>query len=63
MGKAREAGSSHVGYQFWKKLAMDEILKRAGFSEKETLLALIMVMNLLNSTLLRAQSARKRVIF
>jgi len=45
MEKAREAGPVHVGYQFWKKLEMDEILKRAGFSEKTRLLTLLMVMN------------------
>ncbi|GAH76723.1 unnamed protein product, partial [marine sediment metagenome] len=38
MEKAREAGPVHVGYQFWEKLEMDEILKRAGFSEKVRLL-------------------------
>lgn len=45
MEKAREAGPVHVGYQFWKKLEMDEILKRAGFSEKVRLLTLLIVMN------------------
>jgi len=45
MEKAREAGPVHVGYQFWKKLEMDGVLKQAGFSEKETLLTLAMVMN------------------
>jgi len=45
MERAREAGPVHVGYQFWKKLKMDEILKRAGFSEKARLLTLLMVMN------------------
>jgi len=49
MEKAREAGPVHVGYQFWKKLKMDEILKRAGFSEKTRLLTLLMVMNRLIS--------------
>ncbi|TKJ44925.1 hypothetical protein CEE34_10630 [Candidatus Aerophobetes bacterium Ae_b3a] len=49
MEKAREAGPVHVGYQFWKKLQMDEILKQAGFSEKEILLTLLMVMNRLIS--------------
>jgi len=49
MEKAREAGPVHVGYQFWKKLKMDEILKQAGFSEKEILLTLLMVMNRLVS--------------
>jgi len=45
MEKAREVGPVHVGYQFWKKLEMDGILKRAGFSEKVRLLTLLMVMN------------------
>ncbi|TKJ46944.1 hypothetical protein CEE34_06185 [Candidatus Aerophobetes bacterium Ae_b3a] len=49
MERAREAGPVHVGYQFWKKLKMDEILKQAGFSEKEILLTLLMVMNRLIS--------------
>ena len=45
MERAREAGPVHAGYQFWKKLKMDEILKQAGFSEKTRLLTLLMVMN------------------
>lgn len=45
MERAREVGPVHVGYQFWKKLKMDEILKQAGFSEKTKLLTLLMVMN------------------
>ena len=45
MERAREAGPVHVGYQFWKKLEMNEILKEAGFSEKTRLLTLLMVMN------------------
>jgi len=45
MERAREAGPVHVGCQFWKKLKMDEILKRAGFSEKTRLLTLLMIMN------------------
>jgi len=49
MERAREAGPVHVGCQFWKKLQMDEILKQAGFSEKEILLTLLMVMNRLIS--------------
>jgi len=49
MEKAREAGPVHVGYQFWKKLKMDEVLKQAGFSEKVRLLTLLMVMNRLIS--------------
>jgi len=49
MEKMREAGPVHVGYEFWKKLKMDEILKEAGFSEKTRLLTLLMVMNRLVS--------------
>jgi len=49
MEKAREAGPVHAGYQFWKKLAMDDILKEVGFSEKARLLTLVMVMNRLLS--------------
>ncbi len=49
MERAREAGPVHVGYQFWKKLKMNEILKQAGFSEKTRLLTLLMVMNRLIS--------------
>lgn len=45
MERAREAGPVHVGYEFWKKLEIDEILKKAGFSEKAHLLTLLMVMN------------------
>jgi len=49
MEKMREAGPVHVGYEFWKKLKMDEILEQAGFSEKTRLLTLLMVMNRLIS--------------
>jgi len=45
MEEGREVGPVHVGYQFWKKLKMDEILKEAGLSEKTRLLTLAMVMN------------------
>ena len=37
MEKAREAGPVHVGYQFWKRIEMDEVLKQADFSEKRRL--------------------------
>ena len=43
--EAREAGPVHVGYEFWKRLNLDEILHRAGLSDKATLLTLVMVMN------------------
>ena len=49
MERAREAGPVHAGYQFWKKLKMDEVLKQAGFFEKTRLLTLLMVMNRLIS--------------
>jgi len=45
MERAREAGPVHVGYQFWKKLEMNEVLKQAGFSEKTRFLTLLMLMN------------------
>ena len=32
--QAREAGSVHVGYQFWQRLEVDQILTRAGLSER-----------------------------
>ena len=35
MERAREVGPVHVGYQFWKRIEMDEILKEAGFSEND----------------------------
>lgn len=45
----REAGPSHVGVQFWKKLAIDSILEEFGFSEKARTLTLLMTMNRLIS--------------
>ena len=30
----REAGSVHVGYQFWKRLGLDDILSEAGLTAK-----------------------------
>jgi transposase len=41
----REAGPVHVGVQFWKKLEIDAILERIGFSEKARIATLIMTMN------------------
>ena len=41
----REAGSMHVGYQFWKKLGIDEILFKAGLSEKARILTCAMTLN------------------
>lgn len=41
----REAGPVHVGVQFWKKLKMDSILEKAGFSERARILTMVMTMN------------------
>lgn len=41
----REAGSVHVGYQYWKKLGLDEILARIGLSERCQKLTCAMSMN------------------
>lgn len=42
---AREAGPVHVGYQFWKRLGLDEILRGQGFSERAVLLTCAMTLN------------------
>lgn len=41
----REGGSVHVGYQFWKKLGIDNILGEAGLSTKARILTCAMTMN------------------
>lgn len=41
----REAGPVHVGYEFWKRLGFDEILKHAGMNKKSRLLTCTMVLN------------------
>lgn len=41
----REAGTVHVGYEFWKRLGMEEILEGIGLSERERKLACAMIMN------------------
>lgn len=41
----REGGSVHVGYQFWKKLGMDNILGKAGVSERARILTCAMTLN------------------
>lgn len=40
----REAGPVHVGYQFWRRLGLDEILKDVGFSERARTLTCVMTM-------------------
>jgi len=41
----REGGSVHVGHQFWKRLALDTILERAGLPERARALTCAMSMN------------------
>jgi transposase len=41
----REAGTVHVGYQFWTRLSLDEILKQQGLSERTRRLACAMTLN------------------
>ena len=41
----RTAGPIHVGFQFWKRLGFDAILKQRGFSIKATQLTCAMTMN------------------
>ncbi len=43
--QAREAGSVHVGYQFWRRLEVDEILMRAGLSERSRQLTCAATLN------------------
>jgi transposase len=43
--RAREAGPVHVGYQFWKRLGLDEILRALEFSERAIQLTCAMTLN------------------
>jgi hypothetical protein len=43
--RPREAGPVHVGYQFWKRLGMDEILHALEFSERAIQLTCAMTLN------------------
>jgi transposase len=45
----REAGPVHVGYQYWKKIGMDEILAEVGMDERSRTLTCLMTMNRLFS--------------
>jgi transposase len=42
---SREAGPVHVGYQFWLRLQLEEILAEAGLSERARQLSCAMVLN------------------
>jgi transposase len=41
----REAGPVHVGYQFWQRLGLDQILRACGLSEVACRLACVMTLN------------------
>ena len=43
--RPREAGPVHVGYQFWKRLGLDEILRGLDFSERAMQLTCAMTLN------------------
>jgi transposase len=43
--QCREAGPVHVGYQFWRRLKLDEILTRLGFEERQRTLSCALVLN------------------
>jgi len=43
--QAREAGSVHVGYQFWRRLELDRILTRAGLSQRSRQLTCAATLN------------------
>jgi transposase len=43
--ESREAGSVHAGYQFWRRLGLDQILAQAGLSERVRQLACAMTLN------------------
>jgi transposase len=43
--QAREAGPVHVGHQLWRQLGIDDILRRAGLSERARVLTEAMTLN------------------
>lgn len=43
--EAREAGPVHVGHQMWERLGLDEILSRAGLSDRACTLSELMTLN------------------
>jgi transposase len=43
--QAREAGPVHVGHQLWRQLGLEEILSRAGLSNRACMLTEAMVLN------------------
>lgn len=47
--RAREAGPVHVGYQFWQRLGLSEVLAGAGLDKNSRMLTCAMVLNRLIS--------------
>jgi transposase len=45
VGKAREAGPSHVGHQIWRQLKLDDILRHAKLSERARRITEAMTLN------------------
>jgi len=45
MERLRSAGHVHVGYQFWKRLGLDEIVRDAGLTERACTLTCAMTLN------------------
>ena len=43
--EARVAGAVHVGHQIWERLELNEILKKAGLTEKSRVLSEVMTLN------------------
>ena len=43
--ESREAGTVHVGYQFWQRLGLEEILAQAGLSERARRITCVMTLN------------------
>jgi transposase len=43
--QAREAGPVHVGHQLWRQLGLNDILQRAGLSERACMLTEVMTLN------------------
>jgi transposase len=43
--ECREAGPVHVGYQFWRRLKMEEILTQAGLSERARMISCAMTLD------------------
>ena len=45
MERVRSAGPVHVGYQFWKRLGLDDIVREAGLTERACTLTCAMTLN------------------